>query len=199
MKKSFFVLFAVLGISLHVHAQIWAEVYGLYSWPVRDVLSLGERSITSTDGTNYRYKLTDIFSQIAKPTVGSGLVFHYVRNGWDVGFDIRLVEYAPKLDFVRVNLLTVGVMTDRYFAITDALGAFAGAEISMVQSRVYYRREQIDQPRLDQTRPAIALRAGVALRVTSAVAFRAGFRLTGVHIFPSAEAFLGIGYNLGDF
>lgn len=199
MKKFLLLITGVMCMSLHLRGQIWAEVYGLYSWPVRDVVRSGQRSITATDGSSVVYKLEDVFSQIAQPTLGSGMSLHYLRDRWDIGFDIRLVEPAPKLDFVRANLLTVGLMADRYVRITDQMAAFAGAEISMVQSRVYYQRGQIDQPRLDQTRPGIGLRTGVAFRILPALAGRAGFRLTGAHIFPTAEVLLGLGYSLGDY
>ncbi|MFN3951496.1 MAG: hypothetical protein ACK4KT_03720 [Thermaurantimonas sp.] len=145
------------------------------------------------------YNLEDVFSQTSLPTLGGGLSIHYLWNQWDVGFDSRLVEYTPRFDFVRANLLTVGLMTDRHFTFTNNLSAFAGVEISMVQSRVYYRREQINQPRLDQTRPGIGLRSGLAFRILPVLAGRAGFRLTGVLIFPTAEVFFGLGYSLGDY
>lgn len=55
----------------------------------------------------------------------------YIEFGFWVGRNLGkscyLAEYTPKTDFVRVNLLTVGIMADRYVTFTDAVAAFAGA------------------------------------------------------------------------
>jgi opacity protein-like surface antigen len=196
MKKIFSLIIVLMSIA--AQAQVWIEVQGVYSLPMKSFSQSGYYVVQLNDGSTQTFSNEVLFQEIANPTAGYGGSIGYQKNNVISGFEGSFVKYNPSIDLGDFSLLRVGAFADYYFS-NKKLKPYAGGEFNLVQSRVVFDREEVDAPRIDKTRIGIGPRAGIAYQLSDNLVLKGGARYVFVSLVPYVDFMLGLSVNLGDF
>ncbi len=204
MKKALFVICCSLFfINSNAYSQIWVEVFGVQSFPSKDIFGSGvitvaqEAAVTNLNATEI--KESELFKTLADPSFGIGFNCRYAKSKKVLGIELSYVKYKKASNLLDIRTFRIGPFLEYYFRTDKKLLPYVGGEFSLQQSRVSFNRNIVDQIRISDTNVGVGPRLGLVYNFNNKWSTRLGTKYVFTKDLPYYDVMLGVAFNLGDF
>ena len=197
--KKFIYIFFFLTITFTVSSQVCIEGFILYSIPMTDWMSSGNKVIAIEGYDPVTIPESDLFTTLANPQFGGGINLRYVKEKLVIGMEISYVEYKPATNLLRASMFRLGPIIEYHFFSGGKFHPYLGGEWGLQQSIVFYNGDIIDAPKLAETHVGVGPRAGIVYLFNPKWALRVGVKYIYLNKLPYLDITAGIALNIGDF